>query len=316
MLPTHVWLMAPPSYTLYPAQESTDLWNKEIAPGEVRLGLGGMVLSFIPAGSDVRLDVGESYRPFISHASPEVTFHVRYEPAPYLELGNPLFDSGGNWVLHRVRGKPVIRIRTLKFDPYQIVILEPDFRHGDIYCIGEQWVKGELSPLGYPLEEVLIVNLLVQGRGTLLHACGVSDGDRGILFAGTSGAGKSTLATLWEGQKEVTLLSDDRVIVRQREGRFWVYGTPWHGDARVASPKAVPVEQIFIIQQADENKALPLNPLDAASRLLVRSFPAFWDAEGMAFTLEFLGQLSQAVPCYELGFVPDESVVDFVRCLK
>jgi len=76
----------------------------------------------------------------------------------------------------------------------------------------------------------------------------------------------------------------------------------------------VPLERVFIIQHADENRAVPLIPLDATSRLLVRSFPTFWDQKGMTFTLEFLSQLSQAVPCYELGFVPDESVVDFVRC--
>ena len=216
-----------------------------------------------------------------------------------------------------MQGRPVICLHTLRFDPYQIVVLEPDFQCGDIYCTGEPSTRRDkrLSLLGYPLAEALIINLLAQGRGVLLHACAVSDNGRGIIFPGTSGAGKSTLATLWEGQEGVTLLSDDRIIVRQREGRFWVYGTPWHGDARVASPEAVPLERIFIIQHASENKAIPMSPFDATSRLLVRSFPTFWDAGGMAFTLEFLDELSQAVSCYELGFVPDETVVDFVRCL-
>ena len=83
----------------------------------------------------------------------------------------------------------------------------------------------------------------------------------------------------------------------------------------VFSPEAAPLERVFIIQHASENGVVPLSPPDAASRLLARSFATFWDAEGMAFTLKFLGQLSQAVLCYELGFVADESVVDFVRCL-
>jgi len=34
----------------------------------------------------------------------------------------------------------------------------------------------------------------------------------------------------------------------------------------------------------------------------------------MDFTLGFLDELVQEVPGYELGFVPEDSVVDFVRC--
>jgi hypothetical protein len=166
------------------------------------------------------------------------------------------------------------------------------------------------------MTEILMVNLLSRGRGVLLHACGVATiGGRGHLFVGVSGAGKSTLANLWRRRSDVVVLSDDRVIVRRRGEEFWAHGTPWHGDAKLASPVAVPLERIYVIEHAEENRAVPLKPVDAASRLLVRAFPTYWDAEGMAFTLQLLGQLSQAVPCYELGFVPDQSVIDFVGSL-
>jgi hypothetical protein len=285
--------------------------------GDLRLALGGIVLSFVPANGDLKLDIGDRYRPFLSGAPPEVTLHIHYGPAPYSQLGDPLFDSGGNWALHRVHGRPVVRLRTPEFDPHQLVVLQPDLRRGDIYCLGEAWAgpDGHRSPLGYPLEEVLMVHLLARGRGLLLHAAAICDGDRAFLFAGTSGAGKSTMVALWEGCPGVSVLSDDRVILRQQGGRFWAYGTPWHGDARAVSPRAVPLDRIFVIQHAPQNRAGPLDPLAAASRLLVRSFPTFWDAEGMAFTLQFLGRLSQALPCHELGFVPGGDVVDFVRCV-
>ena len=210
--------------------------------------------------------MSDRHRPFLSCAPPDVTLCVRHGPAPYTELGNPVFDSGGNWTLHHVQGQPVIRVRALGLDPYQIVVLEPDLQRGDIYCVGDVWARddGPQSALGYPLEEVLAINLLARGRGVLLHACGVCDDGRGMLFAGTSGAGKSTMASLWEEREGVTVLSDDRVIVREREGRFWAYGTPWHGDARVLSPEAAPLEQIFLIQHANEHCPIPLKPVDAA----------------------------------------------------
>ena len=59
-----------------------------------------------------------------------------------------------------------------------------------------------------------------------------------------------------------------------------------------------------------------LRPAEAAQSLLTRSFLPFWDASGMAFTLAFLDELVQTVPCYDFGFVPDRSAVDFARCLS
>ena len=51
----------------------------------------------------------------------------------------------------------------------------------------------------------------------------------------------------------------------------------------------------------------------ASSMLLTRCFPPLWDAEGMRVTLDFCAQLVETIPCYELGFVPDKSVLDFIK---
>jgi hypothetical protein len=50
--------------------------------------------------------------------------------------------------------------------------------------------------------------------------------------------------------------------------------------------------------------------------LLARSFPPLSDADGMRFTLDFCAQLVDAVPCFELGFVPGKDVLDIVRCVS
>lgn len=287
-------------------------------PTSTKLKIADIVLALITDEPNYEFRGEGAYRNFVTSDPSDATLHVHWGHLPDLKLREKLFDSGSVWSLYRDQGRWVISLRSpvLGSGPYQLAIYKPDFCAGDTYVRTNRSEHRQLPfPLGHPLSEVWMVNLLARGRGVLFHACGVSRYGLGYIFAGVSGAGKSTLATLWEGQEGVTLLSDDRVIIRKRNGRFWIYGTPWHGDARAASPEAVPLERIFIIQHADENRAIPLKPSDAASRLLVRSFPTFWAPEGMAFTLEFLGELSQAVPCYELGFVPDESVLDFVRCL-
>jgi hypothetical protein len=133
-----------------------------------------------------------------------------------------------------------------------------------------------------------------------------------MLFSGVSGAGKSTLANLWKNRENANLLSDDRMIIRNIDGRFWMFGTPWHGDAKVASPEGVPLGRIFIIKHSPKNYASRLRANDAASALFVRCFPTFWNSSGMAYTLNLLGEIAEQVPCYELGFVPNETILDFV----
>jgi len=168
----------------------------------------------------------------------------------------------------------------------------------------------------YPLDELLLVNALGQQRGVLLHASLVDDDGRGWLFTGQSGAGKSTMASLWERVGTTGIYSDDRVVVREENGQFWAYGTPWHGTGRYASPSRVPLSSIFVLRQAAQNDARDLLPVYAVSQLFARSFPTFWNREGLDFTLSFLQRLCAAIPCYELGFRPTEEVVAFVRGLN
>ncbi len=282
---------------------------------DMRLKIGGVIISLVPGDDDAFhiVKVFESFRCDDEPGEPEIQLRVHVEPVPTIPTDELLFDSGGVWRLYRSQDRWAVYLRSAvpASEPYQLAVLETDGLAGDIYIRPDH--QQYLFPLAYPLGEVLMINVLGRGYGVLLHACGVRDGEKGLIFAGTSGAGKSTSAGLWHGQAGVTVLSDDRVIVRKQEGRFWVYGTPFHGSAWLASPQAAPLERIFILKHATENQITPLNPADAAARLLVRAFPPYWDAEAMAFTLQLLGEIAQTVPCYELGFVPDQSVVDFVR---
>ncbi|MGB3905131.1 MAG: hypothetical protein WBB22_09425 [Anaerolineae bacterium] len=285
---------------------------------ELRLGVGGVVLALTSVGDGSEFDVEEAYERFASEAQAEVMLRVEGHAILDHEFGERVFDSGGPWSLYHNQEGWTIGLRSPGSSPhpYQIAILEPDFRSGDIYMKAGP-LDDELLPfpLRHPLAEVLMVNLLSLGRGVLVHAYGVNDRGRALIFAGSSGAGKSTMAELWKDEEGTSILSDDRIIVREEEGRFWAYGTPWHGDARLCSPESVPLEAIFFIRHDEENSVVPLEARKAVSSLLVRSFPTFWNAGGMAFTLDFLSRMSQEVPCYDLGFAPDKRIVQLVRSM-
>jgi hypothetical protein len=262
----------------------------------------------------------QAYRDFLrSREEPHIIIHAHYDGLPQIPLRDEdrIFDSQMVWSLYRVDGRNVFALKSPTFGllPYCVGIFDGDFRRGEVYSAVRETANG-LPPhlLEFPLLQLLMVCLLAQGRGLMVHACGIDDGGRGYLFAGNSTDGKTTMARLWKDH--AIILNDDRIVLRQHEGRFWMYGTPWHGEYRGVSPRGLPLEQVFFLRHAKADDIHRVEGAKAASMLLTRCFPPLWDAAGMSFTLDFCAQLAADVPCHELGFVPDESVVDLVRCVR
>jgi hypothetical protein len=169
-----------------------------------------------------------------------------------------------------------------------------------------------IDPFFGPVMELLMVSYLAQGRGIIVHGCGIARDGKGVLFVGESGAGKSTLAKLWHEEYGVEPLSDDRLIVRKEGKRFYMYGTPWHGDARFGAPQSVEVERILFLTHGLGNSTEEIRGIEAVPKLISCAFPPHWDAAGMAFTMDFFGDLADQVSCQTLRFKPDRSAVEFV----
>lgn len=294
-----------------------DIFCMRKKANQLRLNLGDIVISIaFPFNSEQDIRIDFPYRLFVTKEKPDVFLKVHSSSPPEYKVDEKVFDSAGNWSLYRSQNKYILKdsLRQVRQ-----IVLDSDFKAGDIYLKKVQ--KKSPFALAYPLDEVLIINLLSQGRGAILHACGVSDKGRGLIFAGVGGAGKTTMANLWESQiaddksqnEGVTVLSDDRLIIRKLNGHFWIYGTPWHGDVKICSPDRAPLERVLFLRHTENNSIKKISLSEAMSRLIVCSFSPFWDKKGMEFTLEFCAELAQRLPCYELGFVPDRSVLDFVR---
>ena len=235
-------------------------------------------------------------------------------PLPDLAGWEPVFESNAVWRLYQRDGQWAVQLSSPVPGPYRVAVFSSGFLTGQIHSTAAEAAASQgRFALEYPLAEILMIHLLARGRGLLVHACAVRDGEDGVLFAGTSGAGKSTMARLWQEHTGATLLSDDRVILREHDDDFWIYGTPWHGDAGAASPERAPLRRIFILSHGRETRAVPLSQAQASAALLVRSFPTYWDPPGMEFSVRLLSRLSQATPVYTLEFTPDRDVIGYVR---
>ena len=266
--------------------------------------------------------VHKNYLDFICEGDPSIHISGQYGSFDQVDLRDCslIFDSGENWSLYERDDKHLFILNTpsSKSSPFCIAEFDPQYRKGTIQVsshIFKDYHENKLPfPLFYPLSEIFMICFLAQKRGLLVHACGINDNGKGYLFAGNSGNGKSTSANIWK--KRATILNDDRIVIRFRDGKFWMYGTPWHGDYTGISPEGVAIDTIFFLQHGDENKMVPRKGAQAVAMLLARAFPPFWDAAGMDFSLQILNDLVDKVPCHELTFVPDEDIIDFVRCAK
>ena len=131
-------------------------------------------------------------------------------------------------------------------------------------------------PFEYPLNELLFIDLLAQGRGVEVHASGLIDPQgNGRLFLGQSGAGKTTISRLWQRLRGVRILSDDRIILRNEGGRIWMHGTPWHGEGLMALPARAPLTQIYFLRHSPSNSLVPQGKAEAVARMLPARFLRF-----------------------------------------
>ena len=305
---------------LLPASEwRRTRWRDQVYPGgSLSLRIGDITVALLSGGPGLKLGVEASAQRFlVESGEADATVRAAWDDLREPATGDRIFDSGALWQLYHQDGNYIFRFTSPAIGalPYKEACFNADFTFGELslhraYFDG----SGPAHPLEYPLDELWMVHLLAQGRGVEVHACGVQDSDgRGYLFLGHSGGGKSTMARLWQCDGGVQVLSDDRIILRFLDGRLWMYGTPWHGEAELAAPIRTGLTQIFFLGRGSRNEMIPLRQPDAVSRLLACSFVPFYSPSGLDFTLALLQKVTKAIPCTALQFVPDERAVEFVR---
>jgi hypothetical protein len=268
--------------------------------------------------SDLSIQLDSELAGFAAPASScDVSMSVSLADSLEVPCGKMVFDSGGVWSLFEERDgyRFHCAMAFLSAKLYKTAWFDREFKAGHVVLSRQFFEDGMATyPLEYPLDELLMIHRLARGEGVEVHAVGIVDETgRGNLFLGHSGAGKSTSARLWSSFPGVHILSDDRIILRVRNGRIWMYGTPWHGDAGIASPDSSPLDAIYFLEHWPRNEIVPLRPGLAAAELFARSFVPRHCAEALQFTLDFLERVAVEVPCHIFRFVPDQTAVEAIR---
>ena len=254
-------------------------------------------------------EIRAAYRPFISKDDPDIALRMHMD-SPEIPGGEKIFDSLPIWALYRHNDSLIIKLFETMNGLKRALCIHRDFNQADLYFTEPN--GSFIDPFFGPTIELLMVNYLARIGSIIVHACGIDYQGKGLLFVGESGAGKSTLTRIWNKENGVEILSDDRIIIRKINDQYWMYGTPWHGDAKFASPAKVKLEKVFFIKHGRANSVKAASGTFPVLQFLKASFPPYWDKNCMEFTMEFFNDLVAAVPCRELSFVPDSEIVEFV----
>jgi hypothetical protein len=290
------------------------------APKRLQLTIAGIGIELTWEGARPADEASwQYYHGFLSNGHPDVRLQVHCGELPRVKPGTMLFDAVQNhWQLSRLNGGYLLEVFDTRppHPKIQLAYLTADFRSGEVHRRPDTTVPSRswsLTRLMRPFGELLVVNLLSQGDGVLLHALGVSDQGEGLLFIGRSGAGKSTLAELYKPHQGVTILSDERVVVTKKDGQFWLSGTPWPGGAFTVSADTVPLRKVFFLEHGTRNALISDSFLNHYGLLFQQLFLPFWNGEALAFALAFAEELLNAVPARRLAFVNDSRVIEFLR---
>ncbi len=263
---------------------------------------------------------GNTYRTFFRNGDPRcvVWANCRSRIEDPFAAHDPLFKAN-SWCLYdSPHGRALVR-RDFGVNPVvnTAIDVDPDFRLARMQILDRESDRStETGSFAPPLEPpwgvLLTVMILGKDSGIAVHSCGVDDSGKGYLFAGESGRGKSTMASLWD--REARVLNDERIVVAAKDGRFWLHSTPWHGTYRQVTAQSVPLSKLFLIRHGSQNRVTRISPGPVAAGILPRCFLPIWDKAAMDNTLAFCSKLAQNIPCYDLEFVPNTSVLETVRC--
>jgi hypothetical protein len=287
-------------------------------PELICIKIAGITVALSCCDPDVRLGVEETTRKFVvDEANPDVQVRASLSDMEREICGEKLFDSGALWKLYRDDGKYLFRFSSPYYGelPYKEASFNPNFTEGEIRLRRAFFDSSRaIYPMEYPLDELLMLSQLAMGKGVEVHSSGVIDSSgKGFLFVGHSGAGKTTMTRLWQRREGVKILSDDRVILRKVNNGIWMYGTPWHGEAEISCAAQAPLSHVFFLRHGKKNELASQRRMEAAARLFACGFPPFYSPSGLEFTLSFYDEVTKAIPCSELSFVPCENVIEFIR---
>ena len=148
--------------------------------------------------------------------------------------------------------------------------------------------------------------ILSEYDGFFFHSSALAMDGEGYLFTALSGTGKSTHTRNWRrlfGDR-VTMINDDKPIIRKIDGKFYVCGTPWMGKSDIGCNMIAPIKAVYVLQRGEENRAERISP-GAVLKQLLEATLLPKTKENMSKLLELFNDLFTQTPLFLLSCTKD-----------
>ncbi len=139
----------------------------------------------------------------------------------------------------------------------------------------------------------------------IFHAAVIEVDGGGYGFFAPSGTGKSTHIRRWRERygTAVNIVNGDKPFLREIDGVFYAYGSPFCGKEHWQRNVRVPLRALCRIKRAESDSVTPLSPAEAPILLLKQLYlPP--DKDASAAVMELADRLLSAVPLYTVSCTP------------
>jgi hypothetical protein len=282
----------------------------------IKISLAGIILAVSWPKGIIPEKYLSPYQGFSGKGKPDINLTAKWHLPEGISLGEDVYDTKSTWALSRNNGNYFIRLRRPPFS--QLAKFDALFSKGTVYYQAKKKrtaLDFYLNPFDAPLIHFVLLNLISEQVGILVHSCGVIDRQMGYLFIGESGSGKSTIATFFKNLKLSTVLSDEYTFIKKKGNKFFIFGSPWSGTARISSNASGELKKIFFIRHAPKHSCRELDASESAMQMFRSSLVPYWNKVKVDKTLSSCIKISNEIKAYSLGFSRHPSIVEFIRTI-
>lgn len=262
--------------------------------------IGKIKINWILKEESIRARILDHYRDFLSNGEKK-EIEIKFYNKSFLFPSEikPIVNTR-SWNYLKDRDKFYFRFP--RGENSSVAIIRQDFKKIEFFSLDK---NGQL--LLYLFPELLYSLILPEFKGILLHACGVKIKNKLFIFIASSEGGKSTLAKLALKQG-LSVLNDDRIILRKIKGKYFAFGNPWHGEVEITSSDYGKIEELFFLEKAKRNYIQKISKRDMVIRILSNVFYLKEDKENLKKVVEIVLDIVNNIKGYTLCFKPDLSI--------
>lgn len=145
---------------------------------------------------------------------------------------------------------------------------------------------------------------IIDFDGMVFHASAIEFDGGAYLFSAGSKVGKSTHTSLWQeyfGTERVRIINDDKPVIRNMSGDFFVYGTPWCGASYKNTNIKVPLKAVIFLERSKDNWICKAEDTGKIIYNIMSHTARYYNRDKAAHLMDMVEKLIDNTDIYNMG---------------